>query len=65
MSQANMYLANGGDCMSLKAQVDVAELLRRIEAMMCPECRRKLEDIAVPISQSLSVGELLKKEVGR
>lgn len=52
----------GVETVSLKAGVDVVELLRKIEAEMCPLCQKKLATIAIPISQTLTVRELLAQE---
>lgn len=46
--------------MSLKAQVDVNELIKRIKAVLCPECQAKVDKVQVPMAQIVTVEELFK-----
>lgn len=48
--------------MSAEVKIDFLELLRRIETVVCPECRKKLAALDVPIAQTLKLEGLLKGE---
>lgn len=53
-------LVNGGDHVSLRAQVDVNELIKRIKAVLCPECMAKVDKVTVPMAQVVTIEELFK-----
>lgn len=46
--------------LSLRAQVDVNELIKRIKAVLCPECQEKIDKVQVPLAQVVTVEELFK-----
>jgi len=47
--------------MSIVVQVDYAELLKRIEGILCPECREKFKAIDVPLVQAMKLEDLVKR----
>lgn len=49
--------------MSTNLSINIPELIRRIKAVCCPECQTKIDDVQVPLTQSMTVKGLLGKEV--
>ena len=45
--------------MSFQAQVNIQELLIKIESILCEKCKKKLNKLVIPVSQSVSVKELM------
>ena len=48
--------------MGVRAEIDVASLIQEIHKVLCPKCRKKLENLELPVVQKIKVMDLAKKK---
>jgi hypothetical protein len=44
----------------VQASIDVPELIKRIKTVCCPECQKKIDKVQVPLTQVMTVAEIIK-----
>lgn len=47
--------------MSVQAQIDVQKLMEEIHKIVCTKCKKKLENMEIPIVQRIRPMDLIKK----
>lgn len=46
--------------MSTQVQINVKQLLEEIDKVLCKDCKKKLENLELPIAQTVKVKDLMK-----
>ena len=46
--------------MSVQAQVNIGQLVKEIEKVLCPKCKKKLKSLELPIVQRIRLKDLIE-----
>ena len=47
--------------MSFQVQINIPELVKAIERVLCDDCKGKLYDVEMPVRQAVKVRDLVRK----